>query len=146
MEAIPFVVHGQEWEEDRTEGCSLQVPSEGMAASPRGTGTSGLSPLGLCLAVPEKTVRWCTVSNQEASKCSSFRDSMKKVLPETGPLVTCVKKSSYLDCIKAISVSHCCLKERGRQSILAHAPVVLEQFCTHIQEADVWGGQPPLLM
>uniref|UniRef100_A0A671FX22 Serotransferrin n=1 Tax=Rhinolophus ferrumequinum TaxID=59479 RepID=A0A671FX22_RHIFE len=59
--------------------------------------------LGLCLAVPDKTVRWCTISSQEASKCSSFRDSMKKVLPETGPLVTCVKKSSSLECIKAIA-------------------------------------------
>ncbi|XP_032988901.1 inhibitor of carbonic anhydrase-like [Rhinolophus ferrumequinum] len=61
--------------------------------------------LGLCLAVPDKTVRWCTISSQEASKCSSFRDSMKKVLPETGPLVTCVKKSSSLECIKAIAAN-----------------------------------------
>ncbi|XP_006745335.1 serotransferrin [Leptonychotes weddellii] len=59
--------------------------------------------LGLCLAVsPEKTVRWCTVSNHEASKCSSFMENMKTVL-ENGPFVSCVKKSSYLECIKAIS-------------------------------------------
>ncbi|XP_019488257.1 PREDICTED: inhibitor of carbonic anhydrase-like, partial [Hipposideros armiger] len=60
---------------------------------------------GLCLAVPGKTVRWCTVSNQEASKCASFRDSMKKVLPETGPLVACVKRTSHLECIKAIAAN-----------------------------------------
>uniref|UniRef100_A0A8C0TMF2 Transferrin-like domain-containing protein n=1 Tax=Canis lupus familiaris TaxID=9615 RepID=A0A8C0TMF2_CANLF len=58
--------------------------------------------LGLCLAVsPEKTVRWCTVSNHEASKCSSFMENMKTVL-ENGPFVSCVKRTSYLECIKAI--------------------------------------------
>ncbi|XP_074168959.1 inhibitor of carbonic anhydrase isoform X2 [Rhinolophus sinicus] len=30
---------------------------------------------------------------------------MKKVLPETGPLVTCVKKTSSLECIKAIAAN-----------------------------------------
>nr|XP_031532978.1 serotransferrin [Vicugna pacos] len=58
--------------------------------------------LGLCLAVPDKTVRWCTVSSHEASKCSSFRENMNTVL-EAGPVVSCVKKTSYLDCIKAIA-------------------------------------------
>ncbi|XP_059955664.1 serotransferrin [Mesoplodon densirostris] len=57
--------------------------------------------LGPCLAVSEKTVRWCTVSSHEASKCSSFRESMDKAF-ETGPFVSCVKKTSYIDCIKAI--------------------------------------------
>ncbi|XP_059776287.1 serotransferrin-like [Balaenoptera ricei] len=57
--------------------------------------------LGLCLATPEKTVRWCTVSSHEASKCSSFRENMNKVF-DTGPFVSCVKKTSYIDCIKAI--------------------------------------------
>ncbi|XP_016079806.1 PREDICTED: serotransferrin-like [Miniopterus natalensis] len=61
--------------------------------------------LGLCLAVPEKTVRWCTVSNHEASKCTAFRDSMQKVLSEAGPLVACVKRTSYLECIKAIAAN-----------------------------------------
>lgn len=61
--------------------------------------------LGLCLAVPEKTVRWCAVSDHEASKCASFRDNMKKVLPEDGPRVICVKKNSHLDCIKSIAAS-----------------------------------------
>ncbi|KAM9187343.1 LOW QUALITY PROTEIN: inhibitor of carbonic anhydrase-like [Dugong dugon] len=60
--------------------------------------------LGLCLAVPERTVRWCTVSDHEARKCSSFHDNMVKVLPE-GSLVTCVKRTSYPGCIKAITTN-----------------------------------------
>lgn len=87
----------------------------GCSVSPTNT-TSELFLLGLCLAVsPEKTVRWCTVSNHEASKCSSFMENMKTVL-ENGPFVSCVKKTSYLECIKAIWVSHCCLKESGIKS------------------------------
>uniref|UniRef100_A0A8D2JMX2 Transferrin-like domain-containing protein n=1 Tax=Sciurus vulgaris TaxID=55149 RepID=A0A8D2JMX2_SCIVU len=62
-----------------------------------------LFPSGLCRAVPEQTVRWCTVSDHENSKCSSFRDNVKKVLPADGPLVTCVKRTSYLECIRAIA-------------------------------------------
>ncbi|XP_012519521.1 PREDICTED: serotransferrin [Propithecus coquereli] len=61
--------------------------------------------LGLCLAVPEKTVRWCTVSDHEATKCSSFQDNMKKVSPADGPLITCVKRTSYLECIPAIAAN-----------------------------------------
>ncbi|XP_052043453.1 inhibitor of carbonic anhydrase isoform X1 [Apodemus sylvaticus] len=61
--------------------------------------------LGLCLAVPEKTVRWCVVSDQEATKCSSFRDNMKRVLPAGGPAVTCVRKASHTECIRAISAN-----------------------------------------
>ncbi|XP_038288310.1 inhibitor of carbonic anhydrase isoform X1 [Canis lupus familiaris] len=61
--------------------------------------------LGLCLAVPGKTVRWCTISNHEARKCSSFSDNMKRVLPEDGPHVTCVKRTSHLECIKAITAN-----------------------------------------
>ncbi|XP_054945047.1 inhibitor of carbonic anhydrase isoform X4 [Physeter macrocephalus] len=57
---------------------------------------------GLCLAVPEKTVRWCTVSSHEANKCYSFHDNMNNVLSVDGPHVTCVKRTSYLECIKAI--------------------------------------------
>ncbi|XP_053455568.1 inhibitor of carbonic anhydrase-like isoform X2 [Nycticebus coucang] len=60
--------------------------------------------LGLCLAVPEKTVRWCAVSDHEAAKCSGFQENMKKVFPEDGPIVTCVKRTSYLECIRAIAV------------------------------------------
>ncbi|KAM9088169.1 inhibitor of carbonic anhydrase [Megaptera novaeangliae] len=61
--------------------------------------------LGLCLTVPEKTVRWCTVSNHEANKCYSFHDNMNNVLSVDGPHVTCVKRTSYLECIKAIVVN-----------------------------------------
>lgn len=59
--------------------------------------------LGLCLAVPDKTVKWCAVSEQENSKCLSFRDNLRAVLPADGPRLACVKKTSYSDCIKAIS-------------------------------------------
>uniref|UniRef100_A0A673UMX6 Transferrin-like domain-containing protein n=1 Tax=Suricata suricatta TaxID=37032 RepID=A0A673UMX6_SURSU len=52
-----------------------------------------------------KTVRWCTVSNHEASKCSDFSDNMKKVLPADGPHVTCVKRASHFECIKAIQAN-----------------------------------------
>uniref|UniRef100_A0A8C6RX91 Inhibitor of carbonic anhydrase n=1 Tax=Nannospalax galili TaxID=1026970 RepID=A0A8C6RX91_NANGA len=61
--------------------------------------------LGLCLAVPEKTIRWCVVSDQEAIKCSSFQDNMKKVFPADGPTVVCVKKASYRECIRDISAN-----------------------------------------
>ncbi|XP_013209471.1 serotransferrin [Microtus ochrogaster] len=61
--------------------------------------------LGLCLAVPDKTVRWCAISEHENSKCISFRDHMKNVLPADGPQLACVKKTSYTDCIKAIAGS-----------------------------------------
>ncbi|XP_045153737.1 inhibitor of carbonic anhydrase-like [Echinops telfairi] len=58
--------------------------------------------LGLCVAVPERTVKWCTVSDHEAQKCFSFRDNVIKVLSADGPLVACVKRTSYLECIQAI--------------------------------------------
>ncbi|XP_060241391.1 inhibitor of carbonic anhydrase isoform X1 [Meriones unguiculatus] len=58
--------------------------------------------LGLCLAAPKKTIRWCVVSDLEAAKCSSFHDNMKKVLPADGPSVTCVMKTSSLECIQDI--------------------------------------------
>ncbi|KAM4821349.1 serotransferrin-like [Thomomys bottae] len=61
--------------------------------------------LGLCLATPEKTVRWCAVSDHEASKCASFRDIMQTVLPADGPHIACVKKTSIYDCIKTISAN-----------------------------------------
>lgn len=104
--------------EDRVEGMETSRAFRGCSVSPTNT-TSGFFLLGLCLAIsPEKTVRWCTVSNHEASKCSSFMENMKTVL-ENGPFVSCVKKTSYLECIKAIWVSHCCLKESGIKSILS---------------------------
>lgn len=106
-------------------GGSLHHPSEVASVSPTGVVTPGLSPLGLSLAVAQKTVRWCTISNQEANKCSSFRENMSKAV-KNGPLVSCVKKSSYLDCIKAIRVSPSCLKESGRKSMLFLSPVILK--------------------
>lgn len=99
-------------------GSGLHDPPEAAAVLPTDTGTCGLSPLGLCLADPEKTVRWCTISTHEANKCASFRENMLRIF-ENGPFVSCVKKTSHMDCIKAISVSHCHLKESGRKSILS---------------------------
>ncbi|KAL1782087.1 inhibitor of carbonic anhydrase [Sigmodon hispidus] len=60
---------------------------------------------GLCLAAPERTVRWCVVSDDEDTKCSSFSANMKTVLPEDGPSVSCVMKASYTECIKDISAN-----------------------------------------
>ncbi|XP_006846704.1 PREDICTED: inhibitor of carbonic anhydrase-like [Chrysochloris asiatica] len=45
------------------------------------------------------------VSDDEARKCSSFQDHMKKVLPADGPLLNCVKRTSSLECIKAITAN-----------------------------------------
>ncbi|KAI5207914.1 Lactotransferrin [Manis pentadactyla] len=61
-----------------------------------------LGTLGLCLAAPRRSVRWCTISQPEASKCSKFQQSMKKV---HGPSVSCVKKTSYIECIQAIAAN-----------------------------------------
>uniref|UniRef100_A0A8C7EXG7 Transferrin-like domain-containing protein n=1 Tax=Neovison vison TaxID=452646 RepID=A0A8C7EXG7_NEOVI len=55
--------------------------------------SSGLCPLGLCLAVPGETVRWCTISDHEASKCSSFSANMKRGV-QPGPLpFSCCRSS-----------------------------------------------------
>lgn len=108
-------------------GGGLGGPLEGAVVFPAGTGTSDLSPPGLSLAVPEQTVRWCTVSTQEASKCSSFSESMKSIFPKA--FITCVKKTSIQECIKAIAVSHCCLQESEGKSMLSL--VILEYFFTH---------------
>ncbi|KAL1782078.1 serotransferrin [Sigmodon hispidus] len=59
--------------------------------------------LGLCFAVPDKTVKWCAVSEHENTKCLSLRENIKAILPADGPQLACVKKTSYSDCIKAIS-------------------------------------------
>ncbi|XP_028913721.1 serotransferrin [Ornithorhynchus anatinus] len=55
--------------------------------------------VGLCLAVPEKNVRWCVKSDNELKKCSELKDAMK----EAAPTLNCVKKTSALECIKAIA-------------------------------------------
>ncbi|XP_076985664.1 lactotransferrin [Tamandua tetradactyla] len=59
-----------------------------------------LGALGLCLAAPRKTVRWCTISEDEAAKCSEFRKNMKKV---RAPPLMCIKRTSYSECIQAIA-------------------------------------------
>ncbi|XP_055977976.1 inhibitor of carbonic anhydrase-like [Sorex fumeus] len=57
--------------------------------------------LGLCLAAPEQTVRWCTTSDHEASKCSS----LKRALSAGGPRMDCVRRASAQECIKGISAN-----------------------------------------
>ncbi|XP_038608253.1 serotransferrin [Tachyglossus aculeatus] len=55
--------------------------------------------LGLCLATPEKNVRWCVTSDSELKKCNELKEEMK----EATPTLSCVKKTSSLECIKAIA-------------------------------------------
>ncbi|XP_047387288.1 lactotransferrin [Sciurus carolinensis] len=60
-----------------------------------------LAALGVCLAAPRKNnVRWCTISQPEATKCFKLQRNMRKV---GGPPVSCIKKNSYLQCIQAIA-------------------------------------------
>ncbi|XP_016058234.1 PREDICTED: lactotransferrin isoform X2 [Miniopterus natalensis] len=56
--------------------------------------------LGLCLAARRKSVRWCTISQAEAAKCSKLQQNLRK---QPGPRVSCVKKTSYTECIQAIA-------------------------------------------
>lgn len=62
----------------------------------------GLFLLGLCLAARRGSVRWCTTSKQEARKCSKFQQNLRK---ERGPSISCIRKDSPTECIKAIAVS-----------------------------------------
>lgn len=55
----------------------------------------------LCLAA--NPLRWCTISDAEQNKCSQLRECLKNELT-----LTCVKKPTYMDCIKAIAVSDLC--------------------------------------
>lgn len=56
----------------------------------------------LCFAAPQKpSVRWCTISSAEEKKCNSLKDHMQ----QENFAFSCLQKASYLDCIKAISVS-----------------------------------------
>ncbi|XP_046528116.1 lactotransferrin [Equus quagga] len=61
-----------------------------------------LGALGLCLAAPRKSVRWCTISPAEAAKCAKFQRNMKKV---RGPSVSCIRKTSSFECIQAIAAN-----------------------------------------
>lgn len=59
-------------------------------------------PAALCFAAPPKTtVRWCTISSAEEKKCNSLKDHTQ----QERVTLSCVQKATYLDCIKAISVS-----------------------------------------
>ncbi|XP_054022516.1 ovotransferrin [Dryobates pubescens] len=56
--------------------------------------------VALCFAAPPKPViRWCTISSAEETKCNSLRDLMQ----QESVALSCLKKATYLDCIKAIS-------------------------------------------
>ncbi|KAL8187667.1 UNVERIFIED_CONTAM: hypothetical protein K2H54_053736 [Gekko kuhli] len=51
--------------------------------------------LALCLATC--SVRWCTISNPEQAKCEELQTCLG------GDAMTCVKKTSFHDCIEAIA-------------------------------------------
>ncbi|NXV30212.1 TRFE protein, partial [Rissa tridactyla] len=54
----------------------------------------------LCFAAPPKpNIRWCTISVAEENKCNSLRDLMQ----QESVALSCLQKTTYLDCIKAIS-------------------------------------------
>ncbi|XP_069721327.1 serotransferrin [Phaenicophaeus curvirostris] len=56
--------------------------------------------VALCFAAPQKAnVRWCTISSPEENKCNSLRDHMQ----QESVSLSCLQKTSYLDCIKAIA-------------------------------------------
>lgn len=59
---------------------------------------------GLCLAARRRSVRWCTVSQPEATKCSQWQGNLRRV---RGPPVSCIKRASPTNCIQAIAVSQC---------------------------------------
>ncbi|XP_053456225.1 lactotransferrin [Nycticebus coucang] len=59
-----------------------------------------LGALGLSLAAQRRSVRWCTISPAEATKCYKFQRNMRKV---RGPPVSCVKRGSSLECIQTIA-------------------------------------------
>ncbi|XP_017377193.1 lactotransferrin isoform X2 [Cebus imitator] len=61
-----------------------------------------LGALGLCLAAPRRSVRWCTVSKPEGTKCIQWQRSLKKV---GGPPVSCIKRTSSTRCMEAIATN-----------------------------------------
>ncbi|XP_001364584.2 lactotransferrin [Monodelphis domestica] len=56
--------------------------------------------LGLCLATTEQQVRWCVISENELKKCNELKEALKTV---NVPNLACIKKTSHMDCIKAIA-------------------------------------------
>ncbi|XP_074859859.1 serotransferrin [Carettochelys insculpta] len=59
--------------------------------------------LVLCLpeAPAQSTLKWCTISEAEQKKCTELKAKMST----TTPSLTCVRKTTHHDCIKAIAVS-----------------------------------------
>nr|AAD38331.1 serum iron transport protein transferrin [Trichosurus vulpecula] len=55
--------------------------------------------IGLCLASTEQ-VRWCVISENELKKCNEFKEAMNSI---NHPGLACIKKTSHLDCVKAIA-------------------------------------------
>ncbi|XP_072469736.1 lactotransferrin-like [Notamacropus eugenii] len=55
--------------------------------------------IGLCLASAEQ-VKWCVISENELKKCNEFKEAMKSI---NHPGLACIRKTSHVDCVKAIS-------------------------------------------
>ncbi|NWR79714.1 TRFE protein, partial [Centropus unirufus] len=54
----------------------------------------------VCFAASSKAnIRWCTISSPEETKCNSLREHTQ----QESITLSCLQKTSYLDCIKAIS-------------------------------------------
>ncbi|XP_006868875.1 PREDICTED: lactotransferrin [Chrysochloris asiatica] len=64
------------------------------------TALLSLGAFGLCLATSENIVKWCTISPDEAEKCSEFKKNMQSV---GAPPLTCVNRTSHRECIQAIA-------------------------------------------
>lgn len=70
----------------------------------------------LCFAAPPKpNIRWCTISVAEENKCNSLRDLMQ----QESVALSCLQKTTYLDCIKAISVSGQQISVLGAEGVSA---------------------------
>uniref|UniRef100_A0A8D2J8Z9 Transferrin-like domain-containing protein n=1 Tax=Varanus komodoensis TaxID=61221 RepID=A0A8D2J8Z9_VARKO len=57
--------------------------------------------LALCLAT--SPVKWCTTSTAEQEKCSNLQRCLNKQQLPNLPQFGCVRKTDYLDCIRAIA-------------------------------------------
>ncbi|XP_045712983.1 lactotransferrin [Phyllostomus hastatus] len=58
--------------------------------------------LGPSRAIRRRGVRWCTISQAEAAKCSRLKRNLERV---RGPSVICTRRNSYLQCIQAIAAN-----------------------------------------
>ncbi|KAM6169274.1 lactotransferrin [Rhynchocyon petersi] len=99
------------------------------------TALLSLGTLVLCLAGSADTVRWCTISQDEAAKCIKFQESMEKV---GGPSLTCVNRNSNLQCIKAIKAKEADAVTLDSALVLAagQAPYKLKPIV-----AEVYGSE-----